>query len=292
MRGACLSRFGKIALVLAGLGLSVSTASARPMTEEEVSALVPDKDRDGQPIQRYRWSDKAEIHVSVITDGQKAACVSAAIKQIKSQIDLVRREIPSLRLAPDLKVMDTVPARYQPAMLLIALPTENEESVKALEAFARQAMRNATFVGEPTGIGMGEGVGRPDDPFDAGGSNSFEHADILAVDGGYAVYGHAWSAHKRGIELETGRCGWSWGDSLLELLGADSLYFFDVRDWQDLFGAQERRKVEFGQRVRREFLRALYEQRDETVDMNMVRQRFRALINDPKFPTGPDDASK
>jgi hypothetical protein len=292
MRGACLSRLGKIALVLAGVGLGVAAASARPITEEEVSALVPDKGRDGQAIQRYRWSDKAEINVSVITDGQKAACVSAAVKQIKAQIDLVRREMPSLRLASDLKVMDAVPTSYRPAMLLIALPTENEGVANALEAFARRAVRDATFVGEPSSIGMGEGVGRQDDPPDAGGSNSFQYGDILAVDGKYAVYGHSWSVHKRGIELETGRCGWSWGDSLLELLGANSLYFFDARDWQNLFGERERRKVEFGQRVRREFLRALYEQRGETVDMNTVRRRFRALINDPKFPTGPDDASK
>src|SRR5438105_1682560 len=100
-----LSCFAVLAAISAGLGVAVEPVFARPITEEEVSILVPDKDRDGEVIHRYRWSDKARIEVVVITDNQNAACVSAAVNQIKAQVDLVRHELPSLRIAADVQVM-------------------------------------------------------------------------------------------------------------------------------------------------------------------------------------------
>jgi hypothetical protein len=287
-----LPAFAAIAIMSIGLGIAADPVCARPITEEEVEVLVPDKDRDGEQIHRYRWSNKTRIDVIVITDNQNAACVSAAVKQIRKQVDLLRREIPSLRIAENVQVMDSAPDTYQPSMLLIALPTDDDRVATTLEAFARKSVPNATFVGEPVGHGMSHGVGRRDDPPDIEPPNSFNSASIRAIEDGYVVEAYGWELNKRGIEYLTGRCGWSWGDSLLQLLGADYLDFYTVRDWQELFPFDTRQKAEFAQRIRRAFLRALYEHRDATVDMNAVRHRFRELLNDPKFPGGPDDASK
>jgi hypothetical protein len=266
-----------LAAVVIALLAAASPAAGRPMTDAEVDELLPDKDRDDKPVQRYRWRDGLPITVVVITDGQRDPCVGAAIRQIQAEVDSLRREIPGLGLQPAVVVSDWVPQTYQPAMLIIALPTENERIVRALARLAAAGEPRAKVVEKDRSFGSSHGSGRRDDPPDIAGVSSFAAGSVRMIADGQVAIGYDWAVNQRGMERSTGSCIWSWGTYLLWLLGANDMSPYSF--WRRLEGMSDADRARTELALQRLFLQALYQSREAAVDMATVRRTFRRLVD-------------
>jgi hypothetical protein len=265
-------------------------AAAQPLSDQEIAAMVPTADRDGKAIAYYRWRDAVPINVVVITDGQRDPCVGAAISQIQGEVDELSRTIPALKIAPRVGVSEWVPDKFEPPMLLIALPMENERIVPALARFARESTPGAKWLVVPRDFNISHGIGRADDPPDVGGVTDFNAAEIRGIDRGRVVHAYSFAVNRRGMEYHTGRCGWDWSSEMLRLLGAEGLDLRPVADWRKATEVQGFKQ--FDQRVQRLFLRALYADRAEPFDVAALRGVFKSLINDPNAMPVPRAAQK
>jgi len=280
-----MSCTGRFTLLLLSLVTVAFAAHSRPLSDNEIAEMVPAVDDEGKLIVRHRWQDSAPINVVVITDRQPDACVGAAISQLQAEVDLLRSQLPTLKVEPRVTLLEWVPEKYKPPMLLIALPMEDKLIERGLFKFAREANPAAKFV-------MRQRVdfsylphewGRADDPPDKGGVASFDSAEVQGIERGYVTYGHRWTVNYRGIEYYTGRCGWGWSKPLLSLLGANQIHYTPARGWEEMMKAAGHRQFE--QIVQRLFLQALYSTRDAAVDVTELRRRFGVLINEPSaFP--------
>lgn len=279
-----------VALAVLSIVLSGRHAAAQPLSDQEIAEMVPTTDRDGKAIAYYRWANAAPVNVVVITDGQRDPCVGAAISQIQSEVDELRRAVAALEIAPRVGVSEWVPDKYEPPMLMIALPMENERIVAALARFARESAPDAKWLIIPRDFKMSHGIGRADDPPDIGGVADFNTAEIRGIDRGNVVHAYSWAVNLRGMDYRTGRCGWDWSSEMLQLLGAEGLDLRPVSDWRRQMEAQGFKQ--FDQRVQRLFLRALYSHRAEPVDVAKLRSAFKSLINDPSAMPVPRAAQK